>query len=152
MFCFSEWPLGFSITDMRLGSYNGAGATLVVSLIVFGILFLDQVRVHRLPAIQKFLSTNLRSITQSNSAQLSGRMKTGRRIFYIFLWILYLGFWGLYLFLFLKYFYMLSGWISNTTTWTFGQIVAITVWAPSVFEYGYLEARKSRSQVMSWCK
>lgn len=44
-------------------------------------------------------------------------------------------------------FYLFSIFISNSLiskTWTFGQIIAVTVWVPSVVEYGYILLSKSK--------
>lgn len=145
MFCSVPGSRPFSVEDM---SIVGAGTTLLISLLILGVLFLDQVRVHRLSAIQRYLTQHLRSISQPGSVRSSNTSKTHRILFYMSTWSLYLGLWLLYIYLFVLYFMFLSMvqnvgfW--NTTKWTFGQIVAITVWVPALFEYGYLEARKSR--------
>ena len=138
----------FSITSMDLGVSSSLGPILVISTVVLGILLMDQVRLHRLPTIQTFLKRSLRSITQSHKNELSDTMKVRRTIFFTFLWMFYLLFWALYIALFAKYFRIL---LDNRgrvpKQWTFGQIVAITVWIPALFEYGYLEARKSLPRV-----
>lgn len=147
-FCGSRFSMTFSVTDMDPIDDASVGPTLVISLLVLCLLFLDQVRFHRLPAIQKFLTSHLRSITQPDHTGLSDSMKARRILFYTLLWIVYVTFWILYVFLFAKYFYLL--WDNRQvvpTRWAFGQIVAITVWVPVLFEYGYLEACESLSQV-----
>ncbi|KAL8686419.1 MAG: hypothetical protein Q9224_005453, partial [Gallowayella concinna] len=55
--------------------------------------------------------------------------------------------WILFLFFYCRWIYLLSKWINNESgvigpsTWTFGQIVGITVWVPSLIQYAYLETR-----------
>lgn len=145
MFCSIPGSSDLSVKDM---SIEGAGTTLLISLLILAVLFLDQVRIHRLQAFQGFLTKHLRYISQPESMGHSDTSKAHTRLFYTFLWTLYLGLWGLYIYLFYLYFsYLLmiqSASSSTPSEWTFGQIVAITVWAPALFEYGYLEARKSR--------
>ena len=147
-FCGFGSSIASSVTDMNPIDGSSIGPTLVISLLVLCLLFLDQVRFHRLPAIQKFLTSHLRSITQPDRTGLSDSMKARRILFYTLLWIVYVTFWILYVFLFAKYFYLL--WVDHQiipTRWAFGQIVAITVWVPVLFEYGYLEACKFLPQV-----
>ena len=126
---------------MNLVSPEGAGATLVIASTILGFLFVDQIRLHRMPAIQRFLTNHLRSITQQGYAGLSARNHFFKRIFHSSLFLTYITFWGLYILLFAKYFFLLQR-LHPTPSWTFGQIVAITVWAPALFEYGNLEIRE----------
>lgn len=57
--------------------------------------------------------------------------------------------WILFLFFYCRWIFLLSNWINHQSgvigpsTWTFGQIVGITVWVPSLIQYLYLETRKS---------
>ncbi len=143
IFCNVKAGFPFSVSNMALAPYAGAGTTLVITMLIFGLLCLDQARVHRLPAIQKFLRKRLRLIARPDYAQLSPVKKARRLALYLFLWILYITVWGLYIYVFATYFMILKSW-PTMTTWTFGQIVAITVWVPVLFEYGNLEVCKSR--------
>ncbi|KAL8664449.1 MAG: hypothetical protein Q9202_002999 [Teloschistes flavicans] len=53
--------------------------------------------------------------------------------------------WVLFLFLYIRVLHLLSQWLNQSSglrgpqTWTFGQIVGITVWMPSLIQYLYLE-------------
>ncbi|KAI4247880.1 MAG: hypothetical protein L6R42_009494 [Xanthoria sp. 1 TBL-2021] len=55
--------------------------------------------------------------------------------------------WILFLFFYCRAIYLLSNWINHQSgvigpsTWSFGQIVGITVWVPSLIQYLYLETR-----------
>lgn len=66
-----------------------------------------------------------------------------RRTIYI---VVYLTFLAIYIYWFAIFFTDLS-WFAqyvDTTAWSFGQVVAITVWAQPLCEYFYLELRTSR--------
>ena len=142
--CSLENPKFFSIKKMDLDNPFNLGPTIVISLAVLCLLFVDQVRFHRLPAIQTFLKRHLRPITQPRNTGLSDRMTVRRTIFFMLLWMSYLLFWGLYITLFIQHFrILLVNGHRVPKQWTFGQIVAITVWIPVLFDYGYLEARES---------
>ncbi|KAL8845288.1 MAG: hypothetical protein Q9176_000458 [Flavoplaca citrina] len=55
--------------------------------------------------------------------------------------------WVLFLFFYCRWIYLLSNWINHQSgvigpsRWSFGQIVGITVWVPSLIQYLYLETR-----------
>ena len=57
--------------------------------------------------------------------------------------------WVIFLFFYCRIVYLLSRWINHQSgvvgpsSWTFGQIVGITVWVPSLIQYIYLESRQS---------
>ncbi|KAL8791260.1 MAG: hypothetical protein Q9213_000217 [Squamulea squamosa] len=59
--------------------------------------------------------------------------------------------WILFLFFYCRCIYLLSKWLNQKSgvigpsAWSFGQIVGITVWVPSLIQYLYLETRKSTS-------
>lgn len=141
VFCSYELSWDFSIKNMALGPYPGAGATLVISLLVFGLLCLDQIRIHRLPAIQRILTQRIWLSRQPDYAELNHQKRSLRIPFQVLLWVLYLAVWALYVSVFAAYFSLL-GLMPMSTAWTFGQIVAITVWVPVLFEYGYYEVCK----------
>ena len=67
--------------------------------------------------------------------------KTMKTIIYGCVWILFL-------FFYCRWIYLLSNWINHQSgiigpsTWSFGQIVGITVFIPSLIQYLYLETRK----------
>lgn len=49
-------------------------------------------------------------------------------------------------------FYLFGIFVTNSlisTAWTFGQIIAVTIWVPSVVEYAYIERSKSTHTVSS---
>jgi uncharacterized membrane protein (DUF485 family) len=153
MFCSYEISWDFSIKNMALGPYPGAGATLVISLLVFGLLCLDQIRIHRLPAFQRILTQCTWLSREPDYAELNHQKKGRRRPFQVLLWVLYFAVWALYIFVFAAYFSLLRL-MPMSTAWTFGQIVAITVWVPVLFEYGNLEVCKcsleSKTVLPSW--
>ena len=67
------------------------------------------------------------------------------KLFTLGISLLYVGFFGLYCFWFAIFFgdlYLYSLFV-DTSTWSFGQIVAITVWTQPLCEYFHLELRKS---------
>ncbi len=115
-------------------STTGLGS-LISSGFVLGLMLLDQYGFADLPFIQNFLN---------RFAGLSSRRITRvlPEVVFFLIWCNYL-IWFVFGCINLVSF-MQAGAIDKST-WGFGQIVAVTIWVPCLFEYFHLEIRESAS-------
>lgn len=113
-------------------STTGLGS-LVSSAFVLGLMLFDQCGFADLPIIQNFLDrfAGLRNWRRS---------RIFAKVMFILMWCNYLVWFALGCTNLSSF--MEVGAI-DTSTWGFGQIVAVTIWIPSLFEYFYLEISKS---------
>ncbi|KAL8688380.1 MAG: hypothetical protein Q9218_005696 [Villophora microphyllina] len=145
---------------------GGAEHTFFFCIIVLAFLFLDKSRI--LLLLRKRVGTpdelqsglgptksgNQRRATQQSTLsrlssvpsmydKLTGKSK--KRLSNI----LYGCVWVVFVFFYCRVIYLLSKWVNQPSgligpsSWTFGQIVGITVWMPSLIQYLYLETRKT---------
>ena len=106
--------------------------SLSTSIIVLSMMFLDQCGFDEIPLVQRVWSrvTGLKGKRRFNAI-------TG--LFFL-VWVNY------FIWIGSTYTYLLSfaqAGAIDKSTWGFGQIVAVTIWVPCVFEYFHLEIRKS---------
>ena len=135
------------LTSMRLEKGAVGGSSLLLSLIILAFLMLKRLQqtympIERLLARRsKDLDLAIRTFTaRTNSRLLRWSVKYRQNLLHALVECLCAAIWVLYLVLFAYY---LSGltYPSNgakttpVNTWTFGQIVAITVWAVPIFEF-----------------
>ena len=138
------------LTSMRLEKGAVGGSSLLLSLTILTLLMLDRLQQTSSP-IQRFLARRLEGLglavrifeTRTNYRFLLWSIKYRHKFLLVSIECLFATIWALYIVLFAYY---LSGltYPSNgakTTpvkVWTFGQIVAITVWAVPIFEFAKL--------------
>lgn len=165
--CGNRNPTTWCLNPPTVDPFNypgGAKHTFIFCVIVLAFLFLDKCRIIHLvrskvqdfrdvraadPKFSKQRTATWRSVTSRLSTvpsyydalDVKGRKRTAN--------LLYGCVWAIFLFFYCRLVYLLSRWINNQSgvvgpsTWTFGQIVGITVWVPSLIQYLYLETRKS---------
>lgn len=147
------------LTSMDLGHGAVGGNSLFFSVVILGLLILDSFGLQDSPRYKRFMTWNLHNI------QLALRMKEdnhGRsilpaptptdiefshKVLNIFKECLYAMIWTWYVVLFVYFLKSLNHPGNGVTVtpikeWTFGQIVAITVWAVPLFEFAKLLSRK----------
>jgi len=151
-FC-PEIPDAPAITSMDLARGAVGGSSLVLSLVVLVFLVLDRFGLHRIRSYRRFLERYLSDIDYALKTKelrpsyyvLSWLIKYRRNLMHILVECLYVIIWIWYIVLFAHYLRSLTypGNGAKTTpvqAWTFGQIVAITVWAVPLFEFAKLSA------------
>lgn len=148
-FCLSE---GYSLSSTTSYASGNESWAVVFSIVILGLLILDRVGLQEAPIIQRFFNWFFSRIESLLKLKPRTKLKHSRlhrafgnstaldymnelsNFLYLFVWI-----WcatNIYFFLFdLGSFRLVRG-------WTFGQVVAITVWAAAVFEFVKLLARK----------
>jgi len=138
-FCLDLANTAVALTSMNLGEGAIGGYALVLSLLIIVLLIIDHAGLQDKSSYKRFMKRSLTRIgivLQTQNRQPSG-------ILQIFRECLYTTIWTCYIVLFAYFFKGLahsgnSTTITPATAWTFGQIVAITVWAVPLFEYAKL--------------
>lgn len=167
--CGNKDPTTFCLSPRTVDPFNyrgGAKDIFIFCLVVLIFLIIDKTRTSPIVPTVKAKTTNHNSLKTIKSISLGhrtmtqlsalsklssvpsyyGRLDVRRKralsnLLYGCLWIVFL-------FFYCRAVYLLSTWINNQSgvigpsTWTFGQIVGITVWAPSLIQYLYLETRE----------
>ena len=127
---------------------NGDGVWFVISsLVILNLVILDYCGFQELPIVQRFFKWSSPKPRDSRLQRILGIETTAKYFYYVMSNSLYLAIWiwyggGLYIFLSgLRSFSPVSG-------WTFGQVVAITVWAAPIIEFVKLLVRKFIDQII----
>ena len=150
-FCINTSDAAYSKTDFTSTqfSYEATGGPgLLFIFIILLLINLDQLGLQRTSKYEgfvkwllKWLDTFLRTIHwPSNDQSAQHLLAISKDYIYFFIWVWYLIFIGIAL---ADLYYPNNG--TNLTpvmSWTFGQIVAITVWAGPLFEFVKLSVRK----------
>ena len=147
-YCLSaDYSLGDTTILASLGSWP-----VIFSLVILGIIILDYSKLQEVPTVQrslKWLFGRIESLLKPNPQKTLNHSRLQRalkdntaqyyvngmsNILYLFIWIWYAV--NFYIFLsFLGDFVPVGG-------WTFGQVVAITVWVAPIIEFAKLLVRK----------
>ena len=167
--CGSKNPTTFCLSSRTVDPFDYVGGvkhSFIFCIIILGLIVLDRLRTTRAFALarnkisdhQALKSTMSRPSKRWTATALSvvsklsvvpsyySRMDViGKKalsdLIYGFIWIIFL-------FFYCRAIYLLSTWINGQSgvigpsTWTFGQIVGITIWVPSLIQYLYLETRE----------
>ena len=144
-----------SVSDITTLNYGG-GAMLLFSLLVLGLVFLD--RILALPIPMRFtkplsngLEVCVQRVQESNRLILKILQRLGidtaAKCKSKAVNLMYLPIWSWYIFWMTNFLSSLielagSGTASTSNDWSFGQIVAVTVWAAPLIEYIKLSTRK----------
>ena len=149
-----------SVSDITTFDYGG-GAMLLFSLLVLGLVFLD--RILALPIPMRFtkrlanrLDVCVQRVQESNELVLKISQRLGIdtaakckskavNLMYLTIWSWYI-FWITVFLSALVYIGGSSGTTFTSKDWSFGQIVAVTVWAAPLIEYLKLSTRKYLDQ------
>ncbi|KAL8752719.1 MAG: hypothetical protein Q9184_005650 [Pyrenodesmia sp. 2 TL-2023] len=166
--CGNKNPTTFCLSPPTVDPFNYPGGVkdiFIFCLIVLIFLVIDKIRTSPLfPATRT--RTNYNSLKNIRSFLLGRRtmtqlsalsrlspvpsyysrldVKTKRALSNL----LYGCLWIIFLFFYCRAVYLLSTWINNQSgviapsPWSFGQIVGITVWVPSLIQYLYVETRE----------
>lgn len=167
--CGNKNPTTFCLSPRTVDPFNypgGAKHIFIFCLIVLIFLIIDKARTSPLFPAVRATTTNHNSLKSIRSFPLGRRTMTqlsalsglssvpsyyGRldvKTKRAFSNLLYGCLWIVFLFFYCRAVYLLSTWINNQSgvigpsTWSFGQIVGITVWVPSLIQYLYLETRE----------
>ena len=148
-FCLSE---GYTFSSTTSGAGGDESWAVSFSLVILGLLMLDHVGLQEVPIVQRFSRwffsrveslLKLKPPTELKHSRLQRAfgnntaldyMNALSSFLYLFIWVWYAT--NIYFFLFDL------GSFSPVGDWTFGQVVAITVWAAPVFEFVKLLVRK----------
>ncbi|KAL8865900.1 MAG: hypothetical protein Q9174_006624, partial [Haloplaca sp. 1 TL-2023] len=164
--CGNKNPTTWCLNPQDIQPFDYPGGikhTFIFCIVVLAFLFLDKCRLfHKMwskiqtigndhaadPKMSKQRTNTWRSTVSHLSAASSfhgaSKINGQRRISNL----LYGCVWILFLFFYCRIVYLLSRWINGQSgvvgpsSWTFGQIVGITVWVPSLIQYLYLESRE----------
>ena len=155
-YCLQTNPLTLNQTDIGPGSI---GVPIVAfTTIILALIFFDYCGVQNIATCKRFIGwwvQKFKSVSKSNQPQRSpqahqffslGFYNASNYVspfLYFITWSCYLLFWAYYL-QSLK----LGASVGVVQTWTFGQIVAISVWAQPLCEYVKLSVRKSPAFVL----
>ena len=166
--CGNKNPATFCLSPETIDPFNYPGGVkdiFIFCVIILGFVFLDKCRhYHKSRRVLGLLRSGF--IAPKNKAPRPGRQVVARLSTFtkyarklssslgmtteeIISNLVYGCVWALFVVFYCKAVYLLSTWINHQsgvigpTNWTFGQIVGITVWAPSLIQYLYLETRKS---------
>ena len=141
-----------TLTSMHIGQGSIGGPILVFTLIILALIFLDYCRAQDTAMYKWIIQGGLKRLKSVSEAvqqprDAQGHLYCNQRLenvrdyalhcLYFITWHIYLIFWA----------YYLRSLVVGTSagivpTWTFGQIVAISVWAQPLFEYVKLSVRK----------
>lgn len=168
--CGNRNPTTFCLSHHTVDPFNyggGAKHIFIFCIVVLSFVVLDKFRSSRALLAAKAATQELRYPRRVNTASLKQRTTTGFSTLsrlsvvptyysnldiktkHIINIIIYGCVWMLFLFFYCRAIYLLSNWINHESgvigpsNWSFGQIVGITVWIPSLIQYLYLETRKS---------
>ena len=141
-----------TLTSMHIGQGSTGGPILVFTLIILALIFSDYCGVQdtaNYKWVTEWWLQELKIVSESfqyprhprahpyHVLRLDHALSYTSHCLYFITWICYLVFWAYYL-RSLK----IGASAGIVQTWTFGQIVAISVWAQPLFEYVKLSVRK----------
>ena len=157
-FCLVLPDNSIALTSAKLSQGGVGGSSLLLSLFVLTLLVFDRLRMQNVFGYKYkgFVVERLKAFklefekegTRAPHVVLHAAVKHRRRIRWAFMECLYAVIWVVYIVLFVKFLKSLTypgnGAITTPVqAWTFGQIVAITVWAVPLFEFAKLSVGKS---------
>ena len=112
---------------------------VIFSLVILGLLFLDYGGLQEVPKVQRFFK---RVFSRSESRpHVAVRVNTASNYVNGVSNVIYLFIWSWYAFNLVIFATSLRS-FAPSKDWTFGQVVAITVWAAPIFEFAKLLVRK----------
>ncbi|CAD6592421.1 MAG: hypothetical protein ASARMPRED_006259 [Alectoria sarmentosa] len=141
-FCLSE---GYTFSSTTSGAGGDESWAVIFSLVILGLLILDHVGLQEVPIVQRFSRwffsrveslLKLKPPTELKHSRLQRAFRNNIALDYMNALISFL-----YLFIWvwsatnICFFLFDLGSFSPVGGWTFGQVVAITVWAAPVFEF-----------------
>ncbi|KAL8671677.1 MAG: hypothetical protein Q9168_003825 [Polycauliona sp. 1 TL-2023] len=166
--CGKRNPTTFCLSNDTVDPFSFGGGvkhTFIFCIIVLGFLVLDKLRTSLHLSLAKATTQTTRSPHHIKTASPKQRTVSGfstlsrlsvvqtyygslnmetkkiiSNVVYGCIWMLFLFFYGRCIFLLSKWINGQSG-VIGPSTWSFGQIVGITVWVPSLIQYLYLETR-----------
>lgn len=143
------------LTSMKLEKGAVGGNSLMLSLVVLLFLMLERLRqadsrIFKCSIIMRLrdVSNTFKAIgTPTGHMMLPWSIEHRRRFLHVLVECLYAVVWALYIVLFAYFLHGLTYPSNGAKTtpvnaWTFGQIVAITVWAVPIFEFAKLSIGK----------
>ncbi|KAI4112417.1 MAG: hypothetical protein LQ345_006435 [Seirophora villosa] len=166
--CGNKNPTTFCLGPRTVDPFGYSGGALhifIFCIIILAFLTIDKARTSRLLAVAGDKVQTYRSLHTAIPKSSRGRSLTQLTalsrvstiaVQYTILGdkrkralsnILYGSVWIVFLFLYCRWIYLLSTWINTSSgvigpsNWSFGQIVGITAWVPSLIQYIYLETR-----------
>ncbi|KAI4267838.1 MAG: hypothetical protein L6R35_006822 [Caloplaca aegaea] len=166
--CGNKNPTTFCLSRRTVDPFGYGGGALhifIFCLIILTFLTIDKARTSRMLAVAGDKFQTYRSLRTDSLKPSKGRTLTQltalSRVSTIAVQynnlddkrkrvlsnVLYGSVWIIFLVLYCRWIYLLSTWINTQSgvigpsNWSFGQIVGITVWVPSLIQYIYLETR-----------
>ncbi|KAI4279055.1 MAG: hypothetical protein LQ337_000570 [Flavoplaca oasis] len=174
--CGNRNPTTFCLSHNTVDPFNyggGAKHIFIFCIIVLSFLVLDKFRNSRNPLPVKATTHDTEDLRRITTVAVKQRTASGfstlSRLSVIPIYysnlniktkktmntVVYGCVWLLFLFFYCRWIYLLSNWINHQSgvigpsTWSFGQIVGITVWVPSLIQYLYLETPRVKSPPIS---